>query len=341
MMSISKNQQILLKERPEGLPERHHFDLVKQDIPEAGPGQLLLRTLYLSIDPYMRGRISDRESYAEPVPLGAVMVGATVSQVEQSHHPDFQRGDFVLGYSGWQSYAVSTGEDLRKLSADPSIPLSYFLGILGMPGQTAYCALLDIGQPQPGETVVVSAASGAVGSVVGQIAKLKGCRAVGIVGNDEKCDYLVQALGFDAAINRKTANLPEALGTACPDGIDVYYDNTAGPILEAVLQQINLGARIPLVGLISQYNATEMPPGLNLMPLLVKRALIKGFLVGDYQNRFDAFLQDVSGWLREGKIQYKLDTVEGLDNAAQALIDQLQGHNFGKVVIQVGEPAEE
>ena len=340
MTNTSKNQQILLKSRPKGLPELHHFEWVEQDKPEAGPGELLLRTLYLSIDPYMRGRISDRESYAEPVPIGSVMVGATVSQVEQSQHPDFQKGDFVLGYCGWQRYMVSAGEGLRKLSADPSTPLSYALGILGMPGQTAYCALLDIGQPQPGETVVVSAASGAVGLVVGQIAKIKGCKAVGIAGSDDKCDYLVQTLGFDAAINRKAANFAQALSAACPDGIDVYYDNTAGPILEAALQLINIGARIPLVGLISQYNTTEMLPGPNLMPLLVKRALIKGFLVGDYQDRFDAFQRDVSGWLREGKIQYRQDTVTGLDNAVQALIDQLQGKNFGKVVVKVSEPTE-
>jgi len=266
------------------------------------------------------------------------MVGATVGQIEQSNHADFAKGDFVLSYSGWQQYAVAKANAVRKISKTDSISLSYYLGVLGMPGQTAYCALLDIGQPKAGETVVVSAASGAVGSVVGQIAKIKGCRTVGIVGSDEKCDYIVKELGYDEAINRKTQDLPTAIKAACPDGIDVYYDNTAGPILEAVLPLLNLGARIPLVGLISQYNATEMPPGPNLMPLLVKRALIKGFLVGDYQDQYDTFIAEVSQWIQDGKIQYKEDIVEGLENAPQAFIDQLQGKNFGKLAVQVSEP---
>ena len=335
-MPNSINQQILLKSRPVGEPKESDFALVETPIPEPGEGEVLNRTIYLSLDPYMRGRMSDRESYAAPVELGSVMVGGAVSQVVKSNHPQFSAGDFVLSYDGWQAYGVSKGETLRKLDPNQA-PISYGLGITGMPGMTAYFALLDIGQPQAGETVVVSAASGAVGSVAGQIAKLKGCRAVGVAGSEAKCDYVVKELGFDACINRKTQDLSSALKAACPNGIDVYFDNTAGAILEAVLQQINLGARIPLVGLISQYNAETPPPGPNLMPLLVKRALIKGFLVGDYQQRQAEFVNDVSQWLHEGKLKYKEDVVEGLKNAPHALIGLLQGKNFGKLIVKVSD----
>lgn len=335
-MSISSNQQILLKSRPVEEPKESDFALVETPIPEPGEGEVLNRTIYLSLDPYMRGRMSASESYAAPVELGSVMVGGTVSQVMKSNHPQFCAGDFVLGYDGWQAYGVSKGETLRKL--DPNrAPISYALGVTGMPGMTAYCALLDVGQPKAGETVVVSAASGAVGSVAGQIAKIKGCRVVGVVGSDAKCDYVVKELGFDACINRKTQELSSALKAAYSNGIDVYFDNTAGPILAAVLQHINIGARIPLVGLISQYNAENPPPGPNLMPLLIKRALIKGFLVGDYQHRQADFLNDVSHWLQEGKLKYKEDVVEGLENAPRAFIGLLQGKNFGKLIVKVSD----
>ena len=240
----------------------------------------------------------------------------------------------MLGYGGWQEYALSDGKEVRKL--DPALgPLSYALGVLGMPGLTAYAGLLDVGRPRPGETVVVSAASGAVGSVVGQIAKIKGCRAVGLAGSDDKCAFVVGELGFDACINYKTQDLDEALGRTCPGGIDVYYDNVAGRILEAVLRHINVGARIPLVGLISQYNAPTPPPGPNLMPLLVKRALIQGFLVGDHEARRDEFLRDVSGWLREKKMKYREDIVEGLENAPRAFLGLFHGKNFGKLLVRV------
>jgi len=330
------NQQILLKSYPTGEPKESDFALVETAIPEPGDGEILDRTIYLSLDPYMRGRMSDRASYATPAKLGEVMVGSTVSQVVKSNHPEFSAGDFVLGYGGWQDYAIAQGETLRKL--DPSqLPISYALGITGMPGMTAYFALLDIGKPKAGETIVVSAASGAVGAVVGQIAKIKDCRAVGIAGSDEKCDYVVNELGFDACINRKTQDLNSALKAACPKGIDIYVDHTAGPILEAVLQNINLGARIPLVGLISQYNAETPPPGPNLMPLLVKRALIKGFLVGDYQQRHEEFMNDMSQWLLAGKLKYREDVLKGLENAPRAFIGLLQGKNFGKLIVQVGD----
>ncbi|MDZ8223412.1 NADP-dependent oxidoreductase [Nostoc sp. ChiVER01] len=335
-MSDLINKQIILKTRPVGEPKESDFALVETPIPEPGEGEILSRTIYLSLDPYMRGRISAGESYAASVELGSVIVGGTVSQIIKSNHPQFQVRDFILSNNGWQTYAVSKGETLRKLDATQA-PLSYSLGVLGMPGLTAYAALLDIGQPKEGETVVVSAASGAVGAVAGQIAKIKGARVVGIVGSDDKRDYIVKELGFDVGINRKTQELNSALKEAAPNGIDVYYDNTAGVILEAVLQQINLGARIPLVGLISQYNATSTPPGPNLRPLLIKRALIKGFLVGDYQHRFNDFLRDVSGWLQSGQLKYREDVVNGLENAPSAFIGLLRGDNFGKVVVKVND----
>ncbi|MCL6752379.1 NADP-dependent oxidoreductase [Nostoc sp. CCCryo 231-06] len=335
-MSDLINKQIILKSRPVGEPKESDFALVETPIPEPGEGEILSRTIYLSLDPYMRGRISAGESYAASVELGSVIVGGTVSQVIKSNHPQFQVGDFVLSNNGWQTYGVSKGETLRKL--DPTqAPLSYSLGVLGMPGLTAYAALLDIGQPKEGETVVVSAASGAVGAVAGQIAKIKGTRVVGIVGSEDKRDYIVKELGFDVGINRKTQQLDSALKEAAPNGIDVYYDNTAGVILEAVLQQINLGARIPLVGLISEYNATSTPPGPNLRPLLIKRALIKGFLVGDYQHRFNDFLHDVSGWLQSGQLKYREDVVDGLENAPGAFIGLLRGDNFGKLIVKVND----
>lgn len=335
-MSNIISQQILLKSYPIGAPTEDNFASVKTPISEPGDGEVLNRTIYLSLDPYMRGRMSDRASYASPVALGSVMVGSTVSQVVKSNHSQFSVGDFVVGYDGWQSYSIAKGETLRKL--DPNqLPLSYALGITGMPGMTAYFALFDIGKPKAGETMVVSAASGAVGSVVGQIAKIKKCRAVGIVGSDEKCDYLINELGFDACINRKTQDLNSALQAACPNGIDIYVDHTAGPILEAVLQQINLGARIPLVGLISQYNAKTLPPGPNLMPLLINRALIKGFLVGDYQERHAEFIEDMSQWLQDGKLKYKQDIVKGLENAIHAFIGLFQGDNFGKLIVQISD----
>ena len=305
-MSDLINKQIILKSRPVGEPKDSDFAVVETPTPEPGEGEILSRTIYLSLDPYVRGRISGGKSYAASLELGSVIVGGTVSQVIKSNHPT-------------------------------QAPLSYSLGVLGMPGLTAYAALLDIGQPKEGETVVVSAASGAVGAVVGQIAKIKGARVVGIVGSDDKRDYIVKELGFDVGINRKTQELDSALKEAAPNGIDVYYDNTAGVILEAVLQQINLGARIPLVGLISEYNATSTPPGPNLRPLLVKRALIKGFLVGDYQHRFNDFSHDISGWLKSAQLKYKEDVVDGLENAPAAFIGLLRGDNFGKLIVKVND----
>jgi len=265
-----------------------------------------------------------------------VIVGGTVGEVIESRHPGVAQGDLVLGYDGWQAYAVSRGVGVRKLDPEQA-PISTALGVLGMPGMTAYVGLLDIGQPKPEETVVVSAASGAVGSAVGQIAKIKGCRAVGIAGSSDKCDYVVRELGFDACVNYKTGDLVQALRKACPAGIDVYFENVGGDVQKAVLQLINTNARIPLCGLISEYNAVEPPSGPNWRPLLINRALIKGFIVSDHVNRMGDFLADCSRWVREGKLKYREDVVVGLENAPEAFIGLLQGKNFGKLLVRVSE----
>lgn len=330
------NHQILLKSRPEGAPDASNFEMVETAVPEIGAGQVLRRTIWLSVDPYMRGRMSDAKSYAEPAKLGQPMVGATVSQVVASDNPRFAPGDFVLGYDGWQSFGVDSGKGLRGL--DPSqAPISYSLGVLGMPGLTAYVALLDIGQPKSGETVVVSAAAGAVGSIAGQIAKLKGCRVIGTAGSDEKCAFVTNDLGFDACINYKTADLGAALSEACPNGIDIYVDNVGGAMFEAVLRQINVGARIPLVGTISQYNDHKPAPGPNLTPLLVKRATLRGMIVSDHTHRTPDFLRDMSDWLRDGRIHYREDIVDGLENAVTAFLGLFAGENVGKRIVKVAE----
>ncbi|MGZ3520223.1 MAG: NADP-dependent oxidoreductase [Vulcanimicrobiaceae bacterium] len=329
-----KATQIVLARRPAGEPAIDDFRIVHTDLPPLREGEVLLETRYLSLDPYMRGRMSAAKSYAPPVDVGAVMVGETIADVLDSKHPKIGEGDVVVASSGWVSHAIVDGGAVRRL--DPAAaPVTYALGILGMPGMTAYCALLDIGDPKPGETVVISAASGAVGSVAGQIAKLKGCRAVGVVGTDEKCEYVTRDLGLDACINRNTEDLDEALRRTCPDGIDVYFDNTAGVILEAVLRRINLHARIALVGLIEQYNAIEVPKGPNLSPLLVRRAKIEGFLVTDHDQHRKAFVRDMAQWAREGRLRYKEDVVVGLENAPRAFIGMLRGENFGKLLVRV------
>jgi NADPH-dependent curcumin reductase len=334
-MPDATNRRILLRSRPVGEPGEENFALDEAPVPEPGEGQFLGRTVYLSLDPYMRGRMAAGRSYASPAEVGQPMVGATVGQVARSRHPDYHEGDFVLGYWGWQEFGLSDGTGVRKL--DPRMgPLSYALGVLGMPGMTAYVALLDIGRPSAGETVVVSAASGAVGSVVGQIAKIKGCRAVGVAGSDAKCRFVVEELGLDACLNYKTQDLDRGLADACPDGVDIYYDNVGGKVLAAVMGHLNRGARIPLVGLISQYNATGPTPGPDLMPLLVNRALVQGFIVSDHPDREADFLRDVSGWLKEGKIKYREAIVEGLENSPRAFLGLFQGENFGKLIVRVG-----
>lgn len=337
----SINRQVQLASRPVGAPTAANFTLATGPVPTAGPGQVLLRTIYLSLDPYMRGRMSDAASYAASVAVGATMVGATVCRVESSQLEGFAVGDMVLAYTGWQDYAVSDGTGLTKLDPAMARP-SYALGVLGMPGFTAYMGLLDIGAPKAGETVVVAAATGAVGSVVGQIAKLKGCRVVGIAGGADKCRSAVEELGFDACIDHHSPELPALLAAACPKGIDVYFENVGGKVFEAVLPLLNTGARVPVCGLIAHYNATELPKGPDRTPvlmrnLLTKRIRMQGFIIfDDYGHRYPEFAKDMSQWLASGKIKFREDLVQGLENAPQAFMGLLEGKNFGKLVVQVG-----
>lgn len=334
------NRQITLASRPVGAPTAANFALLESPMPEPAEGELLLRNLYLSLDPYMRGRMSDAESYAAPVPIGGVMVGATVARVVASRHPRWREGELVLAYAGWQDYALSDGTGLHRL--DPAMgPPSLALGVLGMPGFTAYMGLLDIGQPQPGETVVVAAASGAVGSVVGQIARLKGCRAVGVAGGNEKCRYVTDELGFDACVDHRSEDFPQQLEVACQQGIDVYFENVGGAVFDAVLPLLNTRARIPLCGLIAHYNDTALPAGPDRLPLLTrtlltKRIRMQGFIISeDYGPRFGEFLAAMGPWVRDGRIKYREDIVEGLENAPQAFIGMLRGGNFGKLVVRI------
>jgi NADPH-dependent curcumin reductase len=294
----------------------------------------LMRNQYLSLDPYMRGRMSAAKSYAKPVEVGAPMVGHTVGEVVASCHPKFSTGDIVTGYGGWQDYAVASGAGLRKL--DPAAaPVSTALGVLGMPGMTAYMGLLEIGQPKPGETVVVAAASGAVGSVVGQIAKIKGCRAVGIAGGAEKCRFVTEVLGFDACVDHRGAEFTAALAAACPSGIDVYFENVGGAVQQTVWPLLNDFARVPVCGLIAQYNATTPQPGPDMFSVLRKRLALRGFIVSDFIARQADFLRDVGEWVRSGRLKYREDVAEGLENAPAAFLGMLQGKNFGKMLVKV------
>ena len=335
------NRQWTLATRPVGAPSINNFNFVESDKPTPKQGELLLRTVFLSLDPYMRGRMNDAKSYAEPVAIDEVMVGGAVCRVEASNHPDYEVGEWVVSFSGWQDYAISDGVDLLKLGKQPTQP-SYALGVMGMPGLTAYMGLLDIGQPKAGETVVVAAATGAVGSLVGQIAKLKGCKVVGIAGGAEKCRSAVEELGFDICLDHKSPDLAQQLEQACDAGIDVYFENVGGKVFDAVLPLLNSCARIPLCGIISQYNATELPEGPDRMfalmgSLLVKRIKMQGFIVfDDYGHRYDEFSQNMSQWLADGKIKYREDLVEGLENTVESFIGLLEGKNFGKLVMRVG-----
>ena len=335
------NRQILLAARPEAAPGPQHFRLAETPVPQPGDGELLLKTLWLSLDPYMRGRMSAARSYAKPVDVGEVMEGGTVNEVVASNNDKYAVGDIVLGHTGWQTHAVSKGAGLRKL--DPSVaPVSTALGVLGMPGMTAYAGLLEIGQPKEGETVVVSAASGAVGSVVGQIARIKGARAVGIAGGPDKCRYVKDELGFDACIDHRAADFPEQLKAACPKGADVYFENVGVPVFDAVLPLFNPFARVPVCGLIAQYNMTELPPGPDRVPLLLrnvltKRLTIRGFIVSDFAAKFPDFIRDMPQWIRQGRIKYREDIAEGLENAPQTFIGLLKGKNFGKQLVRIAE----
>jgi NADPH-dependent curcumin reductase CurA len=338
--STTVNRRIVLNARPRGAPTATDFRIESDRVPTPDVGQVLLRTLYLSLDPYMRGRMSDGPSYAAPVAIGDAMVGGTVSRVEASRHGDFKVGDLVLGYTGWQDYAVSDGKGLTALNPGDPHP-SRALGVLGMPGFTAYMGLLDIGRPVAGETVVVAAASGAVGSVVGQIAKIKGCTVVGIAGGEDKCRYVIDELGFDFCVDHRADDLPGHLAAACPKGIDVYFENVGGAVFDAVLPLLNAKARIPVCGLIAAYNATELPPGPDRLGLLVgvllrKRIKMQGFIVfDDYGPRWSEFARAMGEWVQADKVKVREDVVLGLENAPKAFIGLLEGRNFGKLVIQV------
>jgi NADPH-dependent curcumin reductase CurA len=335
-MAANVNRQILLKSRPQGAPGLDNFELTETAIPAPGEGELLMRTLYLSLDPYMRGRMSAAKSYAKPAAVGAPMVGGTVGEVVKSRHPGYAAGDVVLGYGGWQDYALSNGVGLRKL--DPAAaPVSTALGVLGMPGMTAYVGLNEIGQPKPGETVVVAAASGAVGSVVGQLAKIKGCRAVGIAGGADKCRFVTGDLGFDACINHRAGDFAQKLEAACPQGIDVYFENVGGAVQQTVWPLLNDFARIPVCGLIAQYSATSPMPGPDMFSVLRKRLLLRGFIVWDFAAKQGDFLREVGEWVRSGRIKYREDVVEGLEQAPAAFLGLLQGKNFGKLLVRVAK----
>ena len=335
------HREVRLAARPVGFPKESDFRLVEAAVPEPSAGQFLVRAVYLSLDPYMRGRMSDARSYVPPVALGDVMEGGAVGEVVASSHPRFAAGDVVEGRLGWREYAVSDGKGVRKIDRAAG-PISTALGVLGMPGLTAYFGLLEVGQPKAGETVVVSAAAGAVGGLVGQIAKLKGCRAVGLAGSDAKVAYLTEELGYDAGINYRTApDLDAALRAACPEGVDVYFDNVGGRITEAVSRHVKTFARFAVCGLISQYNLTEpeLAPR-NERFVLVNRVRIQGFIVSDFAARYKEGLAQLTEWLRAGTLRYKEDVVDGLARAPAALIGLLQGQNFGKMLVRVGpDPA--
>ena len=341
-MTQQDNRRIVLASRPVGAPTQDNFRLETVAAPKINEGEMLLRSVYLSLDPYMRGRMNDAKSYADPVAIDEVMVGATVCQVEASNNSDYEVGEWVLAYTGWQDYGVSNGEDLIKLGKEPTHP-SYALGIMGMPGFTAYMGLLDIGQPKEGDTLVVAAATGPVGATVGQIGKLKGCRVIGVAGGQEKCLYAKEVLGFDECIDHKADDFAEQLAKACDKGIDVYFENVGGKVFDAVMPLLNTGARIPVCGLISQYNATSLPEGPDRMSslmgtLLVKRIKMQGFIIfDDYAHRYNEFATQMTEWLSQGKMHYREHLIEGLDEAPQAFMGLLEGQNFGKLVIKTNE----
>ncbi len=337
-----QNRQIKLASRPHGAPTADNFELAIGEIPTPNDKQMLLRTVYMSLDPYMRGRMSDAKSYADPLNVGDVMLGGTVAQVVESNIDNFAVGDLVVSNSGWQDYSVSDGEGVLKLDKNMANP-SYGLGVLGMPGFTGYMGLTDIGKPQKGETLVVAAATGPVGATVGQTGNQLGLRTVGIAGGKEKCDFAVNELGFDVCLDHKADDFAEQLKAACPDGIDIYYENVGGKVFDAVMPLLNAHARIPVCGLVSQYNATELPEGGDrlgvLMGLILRQRLtVKGFIIfEEYGDHFPEFLKTMSDWLDSGKVKTKEHIVEGLEQAPQAFFDMLNGKNFGKTVVKVAD----
>lgn len=338
------NRRIVLAARPVGAPKDTDFRLSEAEMPIPGPGQMLSRVIYLSLDPYVRGRMNDGPSYAAPAQIDGVMPGRTVSQVIESSLPGYAPGDFVFCDTvGWQEYGIIDGDALGLRKLDPKhAPISAALGVLGMPGFTAWYGLLELGQPKAGETVVVSAATGSVGSLAGQIARIKGARTVGVAGAPEKCAYAVEALGYDACVSHHSSALAAELRTACPKGIDVYFENAGGKVFDAVFPQMNNFSRLVLCGGISGYNATALPPGPDrtqqvMMGMIGKRMRASGFVVGDHRGRFDEFQRQAGGWLREGKIRHREDIAQGLEAAVSAFQGLLQGRNFGKQLVQLSD----
>jgi len=330
------NRQVRLKSRPVGIPQAEHFEIVTAPIPEPGEDEVLVRNIYLSVDPAMRGWVSDVTSYMEPVPVGAVMRAFAVGRVEASRHPDFRTGEFVTGMFSWQDYASVKAKDISRKVTKTDLPISTSLGILGLNGLTAYFGLLEVGQPKAGETVVVSSAAGAVGSCVGQIAKIEGCRTVGIAGGPEKVRICLDEFRYDAAIDYKADDFQSALAAACPEGVDVYYDNTAGRITDEVLKYLKMGARVVICGTASVASWDPIPPGPRVeRHLLVKRARMQGFIVLDYADRYVEALQQLTQWVREGLIRYREDILEGIEQAPGSIAGLYRGENFGKRLIRI------
>lgn len=330
---MTRNTRVLLRRQCEGVPQAADFEVTESAMPSAGDGELLCETIYLSLDPYLRGKISGRHLSGAIQP-GELMAGETISRVLESASPDFQAGDIVAAHTGWQAYSTVAGGNARRI--DPSLgPLSTFLGILGMPGLTAYAGLLRLGEPREGDVVLVSAASGAVGSMVGQIAKIKGCTTIGIAGAPEKCAWVTDVAGFDAAVSYKTGNLREGLDAAAPERIDLYFDNVGGDTLQAAMERLRLGARVVLCGLMAQYNTSELPPGPNPAWIIKARATVRGMVVYDHEDLRETFVSEVSGWLGEGRIHYLEDRSEGLESAPEAFSRLMQGLNVGKAIVVV------
>jgi len=337
MTAIPKSyRRVVLVRRPPGEPAESDFRVEEVAMPAPKHGEVLVKVAYLSLDPYQRGRMRDAASYASPVGLGEVMTGGIVGEVVASNNPRFGVGDIVEDRLGWQEYAIGGAASMRKV--DPSLaPISTANGVLGMPGMTAYFGLLEVGQPKPGETIVVSAASGAVGQVVGQIGKIMGCRVVGIAGGAKKCAFVKDELGFDACVDYKAGNdLDAALRAVCPNGIDVYFDNVGGEVSDAVLRNINFFGRVALCGSISQYNATTPPIGPRLLGTFVgKRVRAQGFIVTDFANKYEPAMRQMSEWIRSGRLKYREDIVEGIDKAPRGFIGLLRGENFGKMLVKM------
>ena len=334
---IILQQQIKLVKRPIGLPTKEDFEFIQAPIAVPAEGEVLVRTVYISVDPYLRGRMNEGKSYVAPFELDSVLVSGAIAQVVESKSPNFKKNDIVTGSLGWQEYSVVKEPEIRKIDTNLA-PASAYLSVLGLTGLTAYFGLLDIGQPKEGETVVVSGAAGAVGSIVGQIAKIKGAYVVGIAGSDEKVKYLQEELGFDAVVNYKTEDINEALAKACPNGIDVYYENVGGEIADAVYPLLNRFARIPVCGAISAYNNEEADIGPRVQSYLIKTSsLMQGFTLGDYAARFEEGTIALAGWLQEGKLQYEETVTEGFDQTIDAFLDLFKGANLGKAIVKVAE----